>query len=66
MKDNGWIENAIIIIVLASVCAAAAIYALRIPTVQVSNTTHKCVKVVPASAGTCDKLPAKYERVWVK
>ena len=63
-KDKNWLwlENA----VLAAAFSAAVIYALSIPTVQVSNATHKCVKVVPDSAGTCENLPAKYERVWVK
>lgn len=34
------------------------------PTVQVSWETKQCVRVLPA--GSCDRLPNRYEREWVK
>ena len=40
--------------------------ALSIPVVEVSWTTKECVRVVPTEAGTCDQLPDRYERVWVR
>lgn len=61
-----WIEEIAIISIVSIVFAALVWYATGVPQVQISNTTQKCVKVVPASAGTCENLPAKYERVWVK
>ena len=36
------------------------------PVVYTSWTTRECVKVVPPEAGTCDDLPKRYERVWVR
>ena len=35
-----------------------------LPVVQVSYETKKCVQVLPQ--GSCDDLPSKYEREWVK
>ena len=40
--------------------------ALSIPVVEVSWATKDCVRVVPTSAGSCDQLPDRYERVWVR
>lgn len=37
---------------------------LSLPTVQVSNSTGACVSVLPE--GSCDQLPRKYVREWVK
>ena len=37
--------------------------ALDIPTVYKSWSSRKCVKVKP---GSCDKLPERYHRIWVK
>lgn len=53
-------------------CAAAAVIALAfavmgyfsLPTVQVSNSTGECVRVLPE--GSCDRLPPKYVREMVK
>ena len=39
---------------------------LTAPVVYVRWTTMECVKVIPPEAGTCDALPKRYERVWVK
>ena len=39
---------------------------LSIPVVEWSWTTKECVSVSPPEAGTCDQLPARYERVWVR
>lgn len=35
---------------------------LSLPVVQYRHRTGECVQVIPATAGSCDKLPAKYER----
>ena len=40
--------------------------ALSIPVVEVSWATKECVRVVPTEAGSCDQLPDRYERVWVR
>ena len=40
--------------------------ALTAPIVYVSWTTKECVQVVPPEAGTCDDLPKRYGRVWVR
>ena len=46
--------------------AAAALYALTPPpTVHLTWPDAKCVRVVPADAGTCDALPRRYEVTWV-
>jgi len=43
-------------------CAAVMWMGLSTPVVQVRHITGECVQVIPATAGSCDKLPAKYER----
>ena len=35
------------------------------PTVHKDVVTGKCVKVIPASSGTCEDLPEQYNIVWV-
>jgi len=35
---------------------------LSLPVVQYRHGTSECVAVIPATAGSCDKLPSKYER----
>ena len=53
-------------------CAAASVIALAfavagyfsLPTVQISNSTGECVRVLPE--GSCDSLPSKYVQEWVK
>ena len=40
--------------------------ALSIPVVEVSWATKECVRVVPTEAGSCDQLPDRYDRVWVR
>ena len=40
--------------------------ALTVPVVEWSWTTGTCVSVEPASAGSCDNLPERYERAWVR
>ena len=37
-----------------------------IPVVEWSWTTQECVRVFPPEAGTCDLLPERYEKVWVR
>jgi len=53
-------------------CVVAAVIALAfavmgyfsLPTVQISNSTGECVRVLPE--GSCDNLPPKYVQEWVK
>ena len=40
--------------------------ALSVPVVEWSWTAKECVRVIPPEAGTCDQLPKRYERVWVR
>jgi len=38
---------------------------LNLPLVHVTYPDHRCVKVVPEEAGSCERLPKKYEEVFV-
>jgi len=38
---------------------------LSLPVVQYRHQTGECVAVIPASAGSCDKLPSRHEAEWV-
>jgi len=38
---------------------------LSLPVVQYRHRTGECVAVIPASAGSCDKLPSRHEAEWV-
>lgn len=38
---------------------------LSLPVVQYRHPTGECVAVIPASAGSCDKLPSRFEAEWV-
>lgn len=40
--------------------------ALSVPVVRWSWSTRECVQVIPRAAGTCNQLPKRYERVWVR
>ena len=40
--------------------------ALSVPIVEWSWTTGECVRVIPPEAGTCDQLPKRYEKAWVR
>ena len=40
--------------------------ALSIPVVEWSWSTKECVRVIPHEAGTCDQLPKRYEKAWVR
>ena len=54
---------------LGAVCVFVLIGVLNTPEVQFSNTTGECVKVINFTADevySCDNMPAKYSRVWVK
>lgn len=54
---------ALTIVVLALVIGAVY-YSIRLPVMQVSHSTGKCVKVLPE--GSCDNPPKKYIQEWVK
>ena len=40
--------------------------ATSVTIVEWSWTTQECVRVIPPEAGSCDQLPDRYERRWVK
>ena len=42
------------------------IRALSVPVVEWSWTRKECVSVEPSSAGDCENLPERYDRVWVR
>jgi hypothetical protein len=45
------------------------INSITIPDVYVSNSTEECVKVINYDSNdnySCDNLPSKYHKVWVK
>jgi len=46
-------------------CAAVMWMGLSTPVVQYRHKTGECVAVIPASAGSCDKLPSRFEAEWV-
>lgn len=41
-------------------------YSTKLPIVQFSNSTQKCVQVIPEKLGSCENLPDKYISEWVK
>ena len=43
-----------------------AIDALDVPVVQYSVTTKQCVNVLYTTDYTCDNLPTKYTKEWVR
>jgi len=45
--------------------AAFVFWQLSLPVVQYRHPTGECVAVIPASAGSCDKLPSRHEAEWV-
>ena len=54
-------------IALLALCFFALTWiALSVPVVEWSWSAQECVSVSPAEAGTCDQLPERYERVWVR
>jgi len=66
IKLESLTNSAFFLCVVAAVIALAFTVAghLSLPTVQVSNSTGECVRVLPE--GSCDNLPPKYVREWVK
>ena len=56
------------IAVAASIFLLTGLFAGRIfpPSVYRSWSTKECVKVEPASAGSCEDLPYRFEIVWVR
>jgi len=44
---------------------AFVFWQLSLPVVQYRHHTGECVAVIPASAGSCDKLPSRHEAEWV-
>lgn len=49
---------------LLIVVASAFIYSMRLPIVQFSSSSAQCVNVIPV--GSCENLPKKYHKEWVK
>ena len=56
------------IAVTVSIFLLTGLFAGRIfpPSVYKSWSTKECVKVEPASAGSCEDLPYRFEIVWVR
>ena len=52
--------------ILAAMFFLLAWMALSVPVVEWSWTTGQCVRVIPPDAGTCNRLPGHYARVWVR
>lgn len=56
-----------VILLLTMFCADVYLI-LETPDVEFSWETKQCVKVIygDGTTGTCDKLPSRYNHVWVK
>lgn len=61
MKTAILIGTAVCVLLIASI-----LYALSIPVVQFSWETRDCVAVLYSDVHTCENLPTRYEREWVK
>ncbi len=59
--DGAIVLGAAIAVIILSV---AAMHAISLPIVQVSHSTGECVQVI--GKGSCDELPEKYTKEWVK
>ena len=44
---------------------AFVFWQLELPVVQYRHRTGECVAVIPASAGSCENLPSRFEVEWV-
>lgn len=66
MNLEDFMDGAFFLVAAASVIALAfaVVGYFNLPTVQVSQTTGECVRVLPE--GSCDNLPDKYVREVVK
>ena len=60
MKDLGALSF------LAALVFLLVWMALSIPVVEWSWSTRECVQVIPPESGSCDQLPKRYERAWVR
>ena len=59
-------KNIFAAFLLAMMWIAVLWMAVSVPVVEWSWLTGECVRVVPPEAGTCNELPGRYERVWVR
>ena len=59
--NRGTLDNRLSVLIFGLIWLA-----FSIPVVEWSWTTLECVRVIPPEAGTCDDLPKRYERVWVR
>ena len=66
--SNILLGSAMILTVFA--LSFSVLYAVDLPDVMVSTSTNKCVKVVNYNLDeqqfTCEHMPEKYNKVWVK
>lgn len=54
----------VLMMVLLVVGVVSIKNSLQLPTVEMSNSTGKCVRVI--GEGSCESLPVRYHHVWVK
>lgn len=70
----GYLAMRLVIALSAGLLVRGVVDALDLPEVRVSYGTGQCVEVVDhvalhhgvESEWSCDRLPARYERVWVQ
>jgi len=63
------IQGILSVAVLMSLIGYGFYLGLMIPDVHVSNSTNECVEVInyhENDSYTCENLPSKYNKVWVK
>ena len=66
MPNTRQIANTVLLgLTILALLSSFALY-LSTPFVEWSWATNTCVKVDPATAGTCVALPDRYELVWVQ
>ena len=60
-----WVNVVALALVLWALFVLAGLYALGQPIVEFAHPSGTCVRVIPETAGTCDSLPATYDRAVV-
>jgi len=60
------ITAAVIIIATAISLALLFYLSISVPVVHFSHSQHQCIRVIPASAGSCNNLPKRYSTTWLR
>ena len=60
------ITTTAIIIAAATMMALLFYLSISVPVVHFSHSQHQCIRVIPASAGSCNQLPKKYSTTWLR